>query len=575
MPSVSAVETRARLSVATVAALSAFDDTPLASGDLAFVSVDDINGVYYSLLEKSVAVVDGLSVLATKSGVGRWVLTAFVLGAQSTVPNYAALAALVNPALPFQGGQVFVESTKSLWISDEDSTATPNNATVIARVGGGNWLREPNFAHPSWTEQANYWVDALTGDDENAGTALAPLESLDEVARRLVRLSSVVANYTIRLLSDIPGTQNFHFPSLVDVGGTLASVIILGERTVRYSGTFAAVTPAVPGTNTPDSVDGGVGFVAATHIARMVVVTSGAALGSTAWIIKDLTGQLARLGPWSTTQPLAGDTFDVVTLTNFAGMLQDVAPGMPNSLILTDLRIVPDRELGQDKVLNGFCDALFCKVERQLTGGEFYGQMSYFGCLIDMSGEDGVFDASLGINRFDETAFMNTFLVSNLNLSHVLLNDVALQASNIQCPYQSAIPIASGNASGSMTVVSQGDSSFTGLGIFDAPAAPVIWLDRGQTMTVLSALWGANAAASIALKIKGGATLRILDPIVPTLSAIALIEMSEAEKIPEITAGTGVPAAGAAITTWAQWDGAGYVRDAMNLRDGTRICGID
>jgi hypothetical protein len=57
----------------------------------------------------------------------------------ASVANTAALAALATTTF-IPGTLAYVQSLKSLFYLDPTSTATPDNVTIIAAQGGGNWL---------------------------------------------------------------------------------------------------------------------------------------------------------------------------------------------------------------------------------------------------------------------------------------------------------------------------------------------------------------------------------------------------------------------------------------------------
>lgn len=555
--SLSTFETRTKTSVATAAALSAYDDTPLASGDLAFVS-DGVTGVYYTLLKKSVAVVDGASVLATKSGVGRWVLTSDEMGSQVTVPNYAALAALVDPAVPFKGGQVFVESSKSIWIADLDSTATPNNATVIARVGGGNWLRVLSFAHPAWFARDEWWIDAVAGSDEGEGSSNDPLATLREWSRRYIRWQTLTPPVAINLLTDIPTTDTIAPTGMVDDTSTFDPVelTVNGQRTTVYTGVFDVVTAPVPAANTPGSFDGGVGFVAATHLERMVVAEN----GSTAWIIKSQSAQVARISPWVGPAPLAGDSFTVVTLTSFRGAV--ILGGVPSAFAIAFVDLNLD---GGDQIrnLHGVCQYSFSRMGRfeyQASGKG--GQVNvYYGTLVTRNAD--VYPQLLNQNGSVRYEF-SAALGKPLFISDALLKNTVLQGLQVT--------LASGSSADPLSGAPVGQGVFVSVGVFDAPAAaPAVLIGRNNTLVVETAFYGANQNA-IGVFIEGGSTMLVIGTsLVPSITGtVQQLLFSNGEVIPTIDPVTGLGVAGAALTTFAAWD-ATYGRDALNPRDGTRL----
>lgn len=99
-----------------------------------------------------------------------------------------SLAAMGTAKLP-DGALVYVQSVKAYFQLDRGSTAAPDGSTVVsAFLGAGNWLRlDWNFAGESpWLSQTDWYIDELTGSDDNDGaTAATALKSPSELQRRL------------------------------------------------------------------------------------------------------------------------------------------------------------------------------------------------------------------------------------------------------------------------------------------------------------------------------------------------------------------------------------------------------
>jgi hypothetical protein len=101
-------------------------------------------------------------------------------GGGTVAADVAALGAL--PATV--GGLVFVTTLLCYWHKNPASTLTPDGITVVAATGGGNWERMIETSSPEWQSVATWTVNTISGDDENAGTALAPLATMAEIRRR-------------------------------------------------------------------------------------------------------------------------------------------------------------------------------------------------------------------------------------------------------------------------------------------------------------------------------------------------------------------------------------------------------
>jgi len=95
--------------------------------------------------------------------------------------NLTTLAALSSAS----SGYIWINSLLCFWKRNTSSSLTPDGITVIAAVGGGNWEREISTTAPDWLSQATWYIDPSTGNDENIGSATAPLATFAELNRRL------------------------------------------------------------------------------------------------------------------------------------------------------------------------------------------------------------------------------------------------------------------------------------------------------------------------------------------------------------------------------------------------------
>lgn len=104
-------------------------------------------------------------------------------------PTIAALAAFNDVEIP-DNSVVWVESVRALWRKKiEADLSLSDDITNIRNPGNtATWYREAT-ADSSWVYLYygnDCFVDAVAGDDENDGaSALAPLQSLNEISRRL------------------------------------------------------------------------------------------------------------------------------------------------------------------------------------------------------------------------------------------------------------------------------------------------------------------------------------------------------------------------------------------------------
>lgn len=204
-----------------------------------------------------------------------------------TVSTPAALSGLLDVVLA-TGARAFVVSRRAWFVLDKASVAAPNGDTVIAATAG-NWLRLDDV-HPANAAQATWYVDpanALANDDNSGLTALLPLSSGAELARRVGAqwiIDHAVDLYIASSCSDLPNIT-------VRNTGTLR---VRGTATVLASGTLSAVVAAAPSTNTPWTVTGtGLGALVAQH--ALLTITAGANSGRSAWLAAVVSGDNVRI----------------------------------------------------------------------------------------------------------------------------------------------------------------------------------------------------------------------------------------------------------------------------------------
>ena len=203
-----------------------------------------------------------------------------------------------------------------------------NQQTILRSENGGPYLpiasgggSSTALAQPTW------YVDPITGSDANDGaTAATALATWAEYARRVGSGPPTVAQ-TVNLLSDL--SEDLIISCSYPLGLT-----VQGKRTVIYSGTVSAATtwntttsPIVPGSITDaglpaDWIDSGP--AGSSLVGKLFVMTSGANVGKWGYILKDLTGKVARVpqlinAAFATGAPAVGNSFDVVDLTKISG----------------------------------------------------------------------------------------------------------------------------------------------------------------------------------------------------------------------------------------------------------------
>lgn len=185
--------------------------------------------------------------------------------------------------------------------------------------------------------ETDWYIDAVSGSDSNSGTVIgAPLRTHAELERRTrnveldppVDPTSSLKEVRVHILTDLPSTEPVNITFTTDPG---VSVRYIGENpTVIQSGTFTAVTTAVPATNTPWSVKDGTSGAAnlASYIGSPIRITASAVaanVGAVMWVAKDQGSGDARVSTPSVpganitsfgtvVTPQAGDSYEVLGL---------------------------------------------------------------------------------------------------------------------------------------------------------------------------------------------------------------------------------------------------------------------
>jgi len=272
-------------------------------------------------------------------------------GGFPNVANLTSLGAIDWTANGLANGyRYYVQTQRSYWILSQTGTETVNGNTVIAANGGGRWLRDLSFAHPSWLIVNNWYIDATNGNDENNGQAsvnapnnVGPLKTYSELARRwnngIIRPSTAVSTSLVckvQFLTSLPASDPVYSACSL---GPQALLWFNGQvETVNYSGTFTGVTARNPATNSPTILTDTSLTVAPQLGKRWRVTTAGARFNTMGWIAKDLGANSFRSScpqvPGNMRQsssaswpllfggtqqdPVVGDTYNIETLTTIS-----------------------------------------------------------------------------------------------------------------------------------------------------------------------------------------------------------------------------------------------------------------
>lgn len=122
------------------------------------------------------------------------------------VPDVVSLHTL-DVSLFCEGQQVFVESLQDYWSYRTNAGGlTPDDITVsITSAGGNTRFERMLIMSQGWLYQPQWYIDGLTGNDENDGSLVTPLGSVAELLRRVTGGSGVWSppgNVIVTFLTD-------------------------------------------------------------------------------------------------------------------------------------------------------------------------------------------------------------------------------------------------------------------------------------------------------------------------------------------------------------------------------------
>lgn len=478
-----------------------------------------------------------------------------------TVSN---LAALVSTANPGSFAMVQVQTNLSYYTFDPLASLPVDGVSIInPSSGAGQWIRQ-RWGNEQWRYQSAWYVDPVSGNDEatgaDSGNAIKTIKELS------YRLGGVIIQLTqIYILNDIPAGDSIGLLNLTTewnksltpstppwVSGTSPSLIIIGTPVTARAGTISAASLAIPASNLAGSVADTSVADWTTDVGKVLIVTSGAAVGSFCWIMKDLGSNTARVSRWSTslfnnasTLPTAGDTYKIATMTQ---LLDDTLPtltaGGTNTQSLNDVQIV-------------YFDYITSSPRPYATAGFKY--------LFQMCR----FRTSVNINS-NRTDFRQCYFPA-FNLTGATGIDIT------GCAFTGQL-LSSGSSFGcadsvhqNASFVGQSSSSITAsnLGIFDT-FQPIL-VENGSFFAPSVSLYGSNNTGNGTAVFRGG-RINFNTLFTPTLSTsgVELIIDNRQQAFPIPSAGGNFPNP-LTMNTWAIWAAAPFSGFASGMATGATV----
>lgn len=179
----------------------------------------------------------------------------------------------------------YVETLKSYFFFDGYSTGFVSDNISVIDTGDGYWVRILSITHPHWKNKDTWYVSG-SGNDENEGDIGNPIQTMDEIFRRIdyrVEASALSINLV----------GSFIFNSAVKIQLTTnnnSTLAIIGELSTIGGGTVQTYTVQDKDNNIPANLDTTGGITpfdfSGTTDDRRILYTTGGATGFSTYIVK-------------------------------------------------------------------------------------------------------------------------------------------------------------------------------------------------------------------------------------------------------------------------------------------------
>lgn len=177
--------------------------------------------------------------------------------------NIAEMAAYAVSSLS-SGRLAFVQTVRDYFTIEKSISSGSVNLidNVLASDGTSVW-RRLGMGGSYWKNQLTWYVNAETGSDENLGSSDKPIQTIDELTRRLLGVTRIRDSYTVNLTSLTQSIQSTY---------ALAAVLEGGTVTFQGSPAFSASIATI------NAASGSVSYSAA--MGPFIVFTTGSVIGS-------------------------------------------------------------------------------------------------------------------------------------------------------------------------------------------------------------------------------------------------------------------------------------------------------
>lgn len=417
-------------------------------------------------------------------------------------------------ALLQTGDEVFVQGINEVYYFDAASALTADGLNVVNAVGPGQFLRGSTVL-----ARLDWYVDFASGNDQNVGSAVSPLKTLEELQKRWESRRTLGAA-TINLIGT--STEALILNSVL--GG---NVTIQASASLVYAGTVGAYqAQAAPATDARIT-DAGIGAAGGwgANLQRRLRLTSGANSGALAWILKDLGGNTARIttftSPTTGTAVNAsiGDSYVIETLPVEIAGFQVMLQGGGFSCTLKDFALRPGASVGSFGFVSGGGSSLLTLLGMQILGASSFNLGG--GSYLTMRACSNVNQMFLGKSGIQNLAGHAAFNAINVQQGG------SVRFSGAACAFQAARLI--------INLYGQSDWNLD-LAFYDVSTAAPVTIAEGSTFSgagsTASQLWGINnTGAFYGVNVNAGGRLVW-------------------RQQPTITSGTGDVIVGGSAQTW-------------------------
>jgi hypothetical protein len=328
------------------------------------------------------------------------------------IPSASRLVDVQTAPLP--NGVVFkVLSVEDLFQLVKNPTAelltlastTPTVAALSVANPGQVWIRL-GIGSERWRTQTVWFVNPISGNDENVGSQVSPIQTFREFSRRIGATGEIPATIDITLTSDALATDKLYISSLSIRPD--AMIRVHGVPTTLASGTFTAVTDLNSATQTPPSVtDAAQAFGAFTN--RRMRIVGGARDGAIAWISLVQAATTVRTSAWGINNVAAVPYNPSVTLVN---------PQIGDAYVIESLPILTNFDFEASKTAQGTQGSETILFESLKIGNSSndrfntgQSNMSISKCSIDLANFYGR-DQHVGLCNFVGNSTFHTYLLT-------------------------------------------------------------------------------------------------------------------------------------------------------------------